>query len=358
MRAATTESIRDNWFSILYAAWLWTPAIMLMAGFKPDRASLMWVLGAVAYLAVGLWIAALMFRRHHTVRVRLSDLTIARASAHAESVPERLERLRTRLRWARADGVFNVALPTVLTFFVVSLGIIGFLAANLGQGSWLIFLAAVPLTFGAVVAELRLARTSGARQVRRLVERMGHVVTDGPAVALFASELESTRIASGESSAPVVAILESPAYNAFSVGFGVKNGIIVVTSALARVLGAAERMALTTEMTLALHDRESVFPGEDTREARERLLDLETVMVTADPDGVLGLLRLLCDRETNQSAWCAPINSLSRRSPASAALIWPLVDLDDRDGQTAGRILALDEALRAEGYYTDSSATG
>ena len=131
-----------------------------------------------------------------------------------------------------------------------------------------------------------------------------------------------------------------------------------MTGALARALGAAERLALVTEMTLALRDPDSVVPGEDTREARELLLDLETVVVTADPGGVLGLLRLLCDRETNEGSWCEPTNSLSRRSPTSAALIWPLVDLDDREGQTADRILSLDEALRAEGYYTDGSAIG
>jgi len=35
-------------------------------------------------------------------------------------------------------------------------------------------------------------------------------------------------------------------------------------------------------------------------------------------------------------------------------MIWPLIDMEDSEGQTADRILALDEALRSDGYYVTS----
>jgi Zn-dependent protease with chaperone function len=355
MRASTISSIRQNWFTLIYGAWLWIPAVIAGLGIRPSWGSPRWVAGAVAYLAVGVWLGVLIIYRHSVPRVRVSDLTIARASAHAESIPDRLDRYRMRLRWARADGFFNVALPSVVFVFLASALVIG-VSLLVVTGGW--FGATfVALPFALVVAgvEFVIMRASGPRRVQWLVERMGSVVAHSPGDEALASDVESARIATGGSSAPRIAVLESSAYNAFAVGHDAESGVIVVTCALARLLDAEQREALITELTLSLRDGASVLPGEDTRHARELLLDLETVTVTCEPSGVLNLLRTLGDRETTDSAWYAGGNSLGL-GDARSALIWPFVDLDDRNRQIPNRILSLDEALRAQGYYVDASA--
>jgi len=208
---------------------------------------------------------------------------------------------------------------------------------------------AVPLTVGVVSGLAYLGLSSGRRRVEGIVRKMGHVTTTGPLVAELDRQIESVGVAIGAPVLPTVAILESSAYNAFAVGRSTEVGMIVVTRPLVDALSASGRLALLAQLTLSLQKRGLSVPSDDTRQLTEQLLDLETVTATGEPDGVLELLRTLSDRKTAASEWYRRGNPI----PAAASLIWPLIDLEDREGQTADRILALDEALRAEGYYAE-----
>jgi len=108
MRTQFIELIRDSWFAVLYVAWGSIPLLIVWADVRPDWSSAVWVSAAVLYLAAGAGILVLMFARHSARRIRLADLTTARASANSEGIPERLDRYRTRLMWERVDGILGV----------------------------------------------------------------------------------------------------------------------------------------------------------------------------------------------------------------------------------------------------------
>jgi len=351
MRTQFIEFIRDSWFAVLYVAWGTIPLLVVWADIRPDWTSAAWVSAAVLYVAAGLGVLVLMFARHSARRIRLADVTVASAASKSEGIPERLDRYRARLVWERVDGILTVALPFVLGLLVLN----GILVVALTQqaGDWqTLLLAAVAVTVGAVLALVYRGLSSGQRRVERIVHKMGDVTTTGSLVAGLSRDLETVGVAIGAPRIPFIAILESPAYNAFAVGRNAESGVIVVTRPLADALSANGRLALLTHLTLSLQKRGLSVPSDDTRQLKEQLLDLETVQVTGEPDGMLELLRVLSDRETDSSAWYRGGNPI----PAAPALIWPLIDLEDREGQTADRVLALDEVLRAEGYYVDTAA--
>jgi len=349
MRTRFIEFIRESWFEVLYVAWWSVPLAAFAVGLVPDWASVAWIGVAVLYLAAGAGILLLMFARRAVRRTRLADLTVARASANSEGIPERLDRYRTRLVWERVDGVLSVALPVVLALMIVC-GTLVVLASGqtTDRTSRVVAAAFLVLTVGAVCTLLYQGLSSGRQRVDNVVRKMGHVTHQGPDVAALARELDAIGVAIGARHVPSVSILESAALNAFAVGRGTRDGAIVVTRALADELSERGRRALLVQLTLSLQKRSASVPSDDTRRLTERLIDLETVAVTGEPDGMLEVLRIVSDRETAARTWYQRGNPI----PAAVSLVWPLVDLENPT-QTADRILALDEALRSEGYYTD-----
>ncbi len=346
------EFIRESWFEVLYVAWWSVPLAVYAAGLMPDWTSVAWIGVAVLYLAAGMGILTLMFARRAVRRIQLADLTVARASANSEGIPERLDRYRTRLVWERVDGVLSVALPVVLALMIVC-GMLFLFAA--GQATdWrsrVVAAAFLLLSVAAMCALLYQSLTSGRERVNRIVAEMGYVTTRGPDVAALARELETIGVAMGARHLPSVSILESAASNAFAVGRSTRGGAIVVTRALADELSAKGRRAVLAQLTLSLQKRSLSVPSDDTRWLTERLIDLETVSVTGEPDGMLEVLRIVSDRGTAARAWYQRGNPI----PAAVSLVWPLVDLENPT-RTADRILALDETLRSEGYYTGTLA--
>ena len=350
MRATLIEFIRDSWFTILYVAWGCVPLLALKAGIRPDPMSVAWRSAAFVYLAAGLGIVVLMFARRSAKRIRLTDLTTSRAYENSEGIPERLDHYKTRLMWERIDGFLSVALPSALAFLIVNIVLVAYIAQRSG-GLQTAMLVVIPLTIGVVSVAGYMILSSGRARVERIVSKMGTVLTSGPVVDGLVRDLQMVGVAVGASHLPAVAILQSSAYNAFAVGRDVEHGTIVVTNRLAHELNASERLALLTQLTLSLRSRGSSIPSDDTRQLTEQLLDLRTVSVTCEPDGMLGLLRILSDRKTSDSAWYRFRNPLGGLGSATVPLIWPLIDMEDSEGQTADRILALDEALRSDGYY-------
>jgi len=326
------------------------PIGVVVAGISPDLDSWVWVSGAVLSVAAGIGIVALMFARHSARRIRLTDLTTDRAYPHSEGIPDRLSHYKRRLMWERVDGVLSVALPVVLVLLIANVALVALISKQASAGSYVLLLA-VPLSVAVSAVAIFSVLSADRSKVEDVVREMGPVTSSGPLVAELSRDLEAVGIALGLPALPAAAVLESSAYNAFAVGRDVECGMIVVTSALSRALEEESRLALITQLTLRLRSRSSAIPSDDTRQLTEQLLDLETVMATGEPDGMLGLLRFLSDRETSASAWYRRGNPI----PVAAALIWPLIDLEDLDGQTADRILMLDEALRAEGYYVGES---
>lgn len=350
MRATLIEFIRDSWFTVLYVAWGCVPFLALKAGFRPDPMSMAWLSAVFVYLAAGLGILVLMFARRSAKRIRLTDLTTSRAYENSEGIPERLDHYKSRLMWERIDGVLSVALPSALAFLIGNIILVAYIAQRSG-GLQPAMLVVVPLTIGVVFTAGYRILSSGRARVERIVSKMGTVVTSGRVVDALVRDLETVGVAVGVSHVPAVAILQSSAYNAFAVGRDVEHGSIVVTNRLAHELNASERLALLTQLTLSLGNRGSSVPSDDTRQLTEQLLDLRTVSITCEPDGMLGLLGIFSDRKTSDSAWYRFRNPLGGLGSTTLPLIWPLIDMEDREGQTADRILALDEALRSDGYY-------
>lgn len=251
-----------------------------------------------------------------------------------EPLMERVDRQRVGRRWA------NVVLAVVITGFVVALLAIifteGLSAARMPLGILIVIVTAV------YVGVFRRPNAQGSAAI------LGAVPADADALPGTRQAMEEMAIAFGLVTSPALAIIETPALNAFIAGERPETAILGVTRGLAETLSVAEQRGVVAHL-LARHaiGRSAISEGDGEFEEQADALAMRTLR---EPEALLSALERMQAATTTLYADTNGIRVFDGYTFAPWVVMpWNAQLLDQR-------IARLRSILGAEGVATGRSA--